>query len=111
MESSNDSGGDVNGDDRVGSSYFGSGVSPSSEWDCDGCPPPYFDLPPPPRPPFMEDADTCSVSPYDTCDSPIIIDSQLHLKNDLLNILLIVICAALLVAVAIVVAVVIWRKV
>ncbi len=25
-------------------------------WDCDGCPPPYFDLPPPPRPDFMDDA-------------------------------------------------------
>ena len=24
-------------------------------WDCPGCPPPIFDLPPPPRPPWLDD--------------------------------------------------------
>ena len=86
-----------------------------SSWDCDGCPPPYFDLPPPPRPDFMEDADYCtkssSSSPYDSCEVQpvVVIDSQLHLENDLLNLLLIVISALVLVLVILVIAVVIWR--
>ena len=28
-------------------------------WNCDGCPPPVFNLPPPPRPPWLEDLDDC----------------------------------------------------
>ena len=87
-----------------------------SSWDCDGCPPPYFDLPPPPRPDFLEDADYCSSSgsggsPYDSCELQpvVVIDSQLHLENDLLNLLLIVISALVLVVVILVIAVVIWR--
>ena len=118
MESNNDSddasgeGGDVNFAD--------------SPWDCDGCPPPFFELPPPPRPPFMGDGDFCeslagnskvgasssssSSSPYESCDNPlIIVDSGFRLENDLLNVLLVVICAVLLVAVALIAAVVIWR--
>ncbi len=41
----------------------------------DDCPPPLFLLPPPPRPPEM--GDSCSsLSPYESCDNIIIIDSQ-----------------------------------
>ena len=39
------------------------------------CPPPLFLLPPPPRPPEM--GESCSsLSPYESCDNIIIIDSQ-----------------------------------
>ncbi len=55
-------------------------------WDCDGCPPPFFDLPPPPRPPGIgvepslppgcDHGDSggggggtvSSYSPYESCD-------------------------------------------
>ena len=124
MESSNDS---AEGD--AGSSEAAT-VFADSPWDCDGCPPPFFELPPPPRPPFMDDGDFCEESsglpagsslssglpssissPYESCDNPslIVVDSGLRLENDLLNVLLVVICAVLLVAVALVAAVVIWR--
>ena len=87
----------------------------SHKWDCDGCPPPYFDLPPPPRPNFLENPDYCASSgeekksPYETCDNPIIIDSHLLLENDLLNILLIVIASVIVVLIILVIACVIWR--
>lgn len=29
-------------------------------WDCDGCAPPSFNIPPPPRPPWMENLDHCA---------------------------------------------------
>eukprot|EP00095_Tigriopus_kingsejongensis_P010539 maker-scaffold349_size200065-snap-gene-1.19 protein:Tk10539 transcript:maker-scaffold349_size200065-snap-gene-1.19-mRNA-1 annotation:"hypothetical protein KGM_06566" len=82
-------------------------------WDCDGCAPPFFALPPPPRPPFLEaDEDLCApdTSPYETCDNPIIIDSHFHTSNEMLNILLIVIFAFLLVGIILVIAFIIWRK-
>lgn len=86
-----------------------------SGWDCDGCPPPYFDLPPPPRPPWLDDPDSCDedngngvVNPYETCDNPVIVFRDLE-SGDLLNIILIVICSLVLVTVVIIVAVVIWR--
>ena len=121
MESNNDS------DDASGEGGGGGALDfADSPWDCDGCPPPFFELPPPPRPPFM-DGDFCegssgspssgiskigatSTSPYESCDNPlIIVDSGFRLENDLLNVLLVVICAVLLVAVALIAAVVIWR--
>ena len=33
---------------------------------CDGCPPPFFDLPPPPRPPWLEPLEDCDDSPLST---------------------------------------------
>lgn len=81
-------------------------------WDCPGCPPPTFDLPPPPRPPFL-DEDSCAVdsSPYETCSLQplVVIDSGSALHNDLINVLLVGVCALTLVTVLLVVACVIWR--
>lgn len=108
MEDSPDGGGGSSSspDDLEDDSFY-------SSWDCDGCPPPYFDLPPPPRPDFLEDSDYCEKksSPYDSCELQpvVVIDSQAHLENDLLNLLLVVISALVLVIVILVVAVVIWR--
>ena len=54
-------------------------------WDCDGCPPPVFNLPPPPRPPWLEDLDDCGsteaslsemLAQLETCDNTIIRDSH-----------------------------------
>ncbi len=92
------------------------------EWDCDGCPPPFFDLPPPPKPPFLDESPCEEVekpglgtvlrpvnSPYEYCDNPVIIDSRLHLENDLLNILAIVISAVVLVFLILLGACIVWR--
>lgn len=86
-----------------------------NHWDCEGCPPPFFALPPPPRPPFLavegeDEHCTKDTSPYETCDNPIIIDSHFHTSNELLNIILIVIFAFLLVGIILVIAFIIWRK-
>ena len=54
MESSNDSN-DASGDGGDGATAVSFA---DAAWDCDGCPPPFFELPPPPRPPFM-DGDFC----------------------------------------------------
>lgn len=92
-------------------------------WDCDGCPPPYFDLPPPPKPPFLDETPCEEVvdavdgsavlrpvsSPYEVCDNPVIIDSRLHFENDLLNILVIVISAVVLVFLILLGACIVWR--
>lgn len=86
------------------------------QWDCDGCPPPFFDLPPPPRPPFMEDPDYCASttatggSPYDSCDNPLIVDSHgLSIQNDVLHVVLIVITSLVSVLLILIVAGIVWR--
>ena len=94
-------------------------------WNCDGCPPPYFDLPPPPRPDFLDDPDYCNnrnpvgdvghagsvvvSSPYDSCDNPVIVDSNFHFESDLLNIIAIVISSIVLVLLILLTACFIWR--
>ena len=47
--------------------------------ECDGpsCPPPLFLVPPPPRPPELGEG--CpALSPYESCDNIVIIDSQVN---------------------------------
>ena len=45
---------------------------------CDNgdCPPPLFLLPPPPRPPDLAAEGCPALSPYESCDNIVIIDSQ-----------------------------------
>ena len=98
-----------------------------------GCPPPYFDLPPPPRPPFLEAADCLEdekeeisspiggglhkgrkssegfYSPYESCSHPTIIDSTASDENELLNILIIIVISCLLVGLILTVTCLIWR--
>ena len=38
---------------------FSDSLDPAN-WDCAGCPPPEFHLPPPPRPPWMQELDECA---------------------------------------------------
>ena len=92
--------------------------SANSAWDCPGCPPPYFDLPPPPLPPFLDPDEAHCSSPYASCDSAdpsvIVVDdssSPLGLESDLLTALVVVIASLVLVMLALLVACVVWRSV
>ena len=63
--------------------------APYLEVGCADCPPPPFHLPPPPRPPHLlgeEQQGACPlVSPLDTCDNILIVDSQVPLYIYLRN--------------------------
>merc|ERR1712223_849158 len=99
---------------------------------CLGPPPPVFDLPPPPRPPWEandgcanqqanslarplrpEDSKTGTEDLYDyqSCDiNPFVIDSHFYFGENLFTILIIVICSCILVAIIMVVAIVIYSR-
>ena len=82
-------------------------------WNCQGCaPPPKFDLPPPPRPPWMEEVEDCSTVNWNTdhvslseylahmesCDSSTLIrDSQSYFEDTFHSIMIIVVCSVILV--------------
>ena len=80
-------------------------------WNCQGCAPPKFDLPPPPRPPWMEEVEDCSSITWDTdhvtlseylsrmesCDSTLIRDSQSYFEDTFHSIAIIVVCSLILV--------------
>ena len=88
-------------------------------WNCDGCPPPVFDLPPPPRPPWLEDLDDCGskadsslsemLSQVETCDNTIIRDSQTLFDDTFHSVAVIVVSAIVLVLVLLVAAVMIFK--
>ena len=72
------------------------------------CPPPLFALPPPPRPPWIEEG--CPEnSPLESCDNIIIIDSQVHLQETFQNLIIIAVCSALLVIMLVFSVACIWR--
>ena len=74
------------------------------------CPPPLFSLPPPPRPPWLEDPETCQESSAEeSCDNILIIDSQVHLKETFHNLFIIAVCAAILVILLVFLVACIWR--
>ena len=118
--SANSGGSDSPADEDGLLSPFLSPAAGAAAWDCDGCPPPFFELSPPPRPPFLDDGDHCSSgsgsshqSPYESCDNigvpVIVVDSGLGLEGDLLNVLVIVISALVLVLLALLAACLVWR--
>lgn len=92
-------------------------------------PPPIFDLPPPPRPPWIEppcpfdSSDSVKGRPltsgsneaephhYEaTCDiNPLVIDSSFYVGENLFTWVIIVICSCILVGIIMVVAIVIFR--
>jgi len=75
------------------------------------CPPPLFSLPPPPRPPWLEDPETCQESSAEeSCDNILIIDSQVHLKETFHNLIIIAVCAAILVILLVFLVACIWRS-
>jgi hypothetical protein len=103
----------------------------TDEAGCDlwGPPPPIFDIPPPPRPPWepcpddeirrpltaSDEAATNDLGGsgnfnYETCDiNPLVIDSTLYVGESLFTVLLIVICSLILVGIVMAVAIVIYR--
>ena len=131
MATSSGGNGDVFEDEYL--LYTTSDTLNPSYWDCDGCPPPEFHLPPPPRPPWMEDLDGCDKSKYtilddgrvtsspslkeilnskDTCDNTILItDHQSYFEDTFHSIAVIVVCAVILVIMLLIVGVVIFRYV
>ena len=74
----------------------------------EGAPPP-FSLPPPPRPPWLEEETCTESSPIETCDNIIIIDSQVHLEETFQNLIIIAVCSALLVIMLVFSVACIWR--
>jgi hypothetical protein len=88
-----------------------------SSWDCEGCAPPIFDLPPPPRPPWLEDLEDCDSKPsisdvlsqLETCDSTVIRDHQTLFDDTFHSIAVIVVSAIVLVVILLVGAVMIFR--
>lgn len=77
-------------------------------WDCDGCAPPTFNIPPPPRPPWMEEVEDCQahneeeslsdwLSQMQTCDSTLIRDSQSYFEDTFHSIAIIVVSSIVLV--------------
>jgi len=97
-------------------------------WDCPDCPPPEFHLPPPPRPPWMEELDDCDAEGQtdvrlsdilqhsSTCDSNLVDnlvsvnDTQSYLEDTFHSIAVIVVCSVILVILLLIVGVVIFKK-
>lgn len=71
--------------------------------------PPPFALPPPPRPPWLNEEGCPETSALDSCDSIIIIDSQVHLEETFQNLIIIAVCSALLVIMLVFSVACIWR--
>ena len=95
-------------------------------WDCPGCPPPEFHLPPPPRPPWMEDPDDCELDTEggqtrlsdllqqsSTCDSNLHLVStssnQSYFEDTFHSIAVVVVCSVILVILLLTVGVFIFK--
>ena len=120
MATSSGGSGDVFEDEYL--LYSSSDTLNPSYWDCDGCPPPEFHLPPPPRPPWMEELDGCDKSEtsspslkeilnsVDTCDNTIVLnDSQSYFEDTFHSIAVIIVCSVVLVIMLLIIGVVIFR--
>ena len=85
---------------------------PDSSLLCEGghCAPPTFNIPPPPRPPWMEELEDCSdggsrenqrisewLSEVHSCDNTLIRDSQTYFEDTFHSIAIIVVSAIILV--------------
>ena len=99
-------------------------------WDCPDCPPPEFHLPPPPRPPWMEELDDCDreaagaasgtgerladlLQHSNTCDSNLqlisVNDTQSYFEDTFHSIAVIVVCSVILVILLLVIGVFIFK--
>ena len=116
-------GSDIYGDEYLLYSSSSDTLNPAY-WDCDGCPPPEFHLPPPPRPPWMEELEGCDSqlarqnpslrdilnSRDSSCDSTIVLnDSQSYFEDTFHSIAVIVVCSVILVIMLLIVGVVIFK--
>ena len=103
--------------------YFGCGG-------VDGCsyaydPPPSFDLPPPPRPPWLEEVENCdedlegapegsglerlTIHQLETCENTLILDANGSFENAFHSAAVVVVCAIIVVMVSLIVGIVIFR--
>ncbi len=83
----------------------------------DGCsfaadPPPVFDLPPPPRPPWLDELDDCdakeAVAVLESCDNTLIVDAT-DFESTFHSIAVVVVCAIIVVMFSLVLGVVVFR--
>ena len=84
-------------------------------------PPPTFDLPPPPRPPWLEDLENCEDGngPHDfaahqleTCENTVILDAAMagsEFESAFHSVAVVVVCATLVVIFSLTLGVVIFR--
>ena len=90
-----------------------------SRWDCDGCPPPSFNLPPPPRPPWLEDVEDCdetspgiALDQLESCSNHILVDpfgGGGSFEDTFHSVAVIVVCALVLIIVLMIAGVVLFR--
>lgn len=73
----------------------------------DFCAPPLFDLPPPPRPPWLDDIDNCA--DIGLCPSDPIVDSIDNVHGVFHSVITVIVAAAAIVISLILMAVFIWR--
>ena len=90
-------------------------------WDCLDCPPPEFHLPPPPRPPWMDELDDCDdqtrladlLQHSSTCDSNLqlisVNDTQSYFEDTFHSIAVIVVCSVILVILLLAIGVFIFK--
>ncbi|XP_065331493.1 uncharacterized protein pxb isoform X2 [Cloeon dipterum] len=83
-----------------------------SEVDCD-CPgpPPEFRLPPPPRPPFLQEPHCSenSLSEFEVCDAVPVIDAELQSNPSLPPVVVIVVCSIVLLVMLLFVSILVWK--
>ena len=73
----------------------------------DLCAPPVFDLPPPPRPPWLEDVVDCSEDGL--CPADPIVNSIDNVQDIFHSVITVVVAATAIVISLILIAVIIWR--
>ena len=88
---------------------------PFGLYDCPGCPPPVFNLPPPPRPPWLDDPDGCGFSEdsdlamLETCDAVTLISDNSYFEDTFHSVAVVLVSAVALVILLMVAGVVIFR--
>ena len=93
-------------------SFFADAPFPDHDCDDEGdCPPPLWDLPPPPRPPWLSDSDSCveSGSEFESCENILILDTGAHIQHTFHNLVIIAVCSAILVILLVFLVACIWR--
>ncbi len=109
----------MSGDDDSDFSVFVDDALLFRDFDCDACAPPVFDLPPPPRPPWLEEAcddDAAEFSPQqhdisllESCDNTVILDNMSYFEDTFHSVAVIVVCSIVFVLAALVAGVVLFR--
>ena len=87
--------------------------APFLELDCDDpvspCPPPLWELPPPPRPPWLSEDSCDSGSEFESCENILILDTGAGIQHTFHNLVIIAVCSAILVILLVFLVACIWR--